>query len=105
MSNLTPLEQKLASMNWVGVGWGNGIEQFTTIHEGFGFVLYRKGEQMWVGGLSKETTADSAATHKRKDPREIAAYWDGRWNYKPMFIIPANPELVSAVVLSAYPQL
>lgn len=97
--NMTPLEAKLAQMEWV---YYEG--QFTTVHDGFGFVLYRQNHQMWVGGLSREDTAEARLYHSDSKNR-VTVVWNGVWHGEPMFLIPATPALVSAVVTSVYPEL
>jgi len=96
---MTPLEAKLSEVKWVYKGG-----QFTTIRNGFGFILYRARDQMWLGGLSREATADAKETHS-DGPLEVTAYWSGRWKATPMFIIPATSDFVSAIVTSTYPEL
>jgi hypothetical protein len=96
---MTALEAKLAQMQWV---YYQG--QFTTVHDGFGFVMYRQNNQMWVGGLSREDTARARKTHS-DGPNRVTVVWNGQWHREPMFLIPATPALVSAVVTSTYPKL
>ena len=97
---MTTLEKLLCESSWV-----SAEDQFTTLRHGQGFVLYRQGGKMWLGGLSPEATTRQAKTHNRPDPRTITAYWSDRWHYGPLFVCPASPEFVAQVVLNVYPNL
>ena len=96
---MTPIEAILAQMKWV---YKDG--QFTTVRNGFGFILYRKDNQMWLGGLSQSSTTLAQKTHNN-GPFEVTAFWGGCWKSTPMFVIPATSDFVSAVVTSTYPEL
>jgi len=96
---MTPLEAKLTQTKWVYKG-----SQFTTVRNGFGFILYRKDHQMWLGGLSQSSTTEARAIHN-DGPLEVTAFWGGCWKSPPMFVIPATPNFVSAIVTSTYPEL
>jgi hypothetical protein len=96
---MTPLEAKLSQIEWV-----QHKGQFTAVHDGFGFIMYRQNHQMWDGGLSREDTAEARRCHN-DEPNRVTTVWDGRWHREPMFLIPATPDLVSAIVTSVYPEL
>ena len=96
---MTPLEAKLAEVKWVYYK-----DQFTTVRNGFGFILYRYRDQMWLGGLSKADTARAKEIHN-DGPLEVTECWDGQWGATPMFVIPASSDFVSAIVTSTYPEL
>lgn len=98
---MTPLETKMANMDWLYTGRA----MFTAVNEGFGFVVYQQGKQMWVAGIPKYETDRRRAIHAESgsDPRGVVAC--GLWLQDTMFNVPASIDLVSAVVLSAYPEL
>ena len=100
---MTRLERHLAKLDWM---WS--YDEFSAVHDGRGYLVFRVGSQMWAAGISKENTAVQLATHTKKwdDPRKIIFRKRGLEFYcSPMFVIPATPELVSAVVLHVYPEV
>lgn len=96
---MTPIETKLAEIKWV---YKDG--KFTTVRNGFGFILYRHQDQMWLGGLSQADTARSKEIHNSPS-LEVTECWNGQWSATPMFVIPATNDFVSAIVTSTYPEL
>lgn len=98
---MTALEASIAQCKWCWTG-----EAFTTVKEGFGFVVYRQGHQMWLAGISKETVTEQRNYHRDKG-MHITGFWTeyhGHFTDR-MFEIPATPELLSCVVLSACSEL
>jgi len=98
---MTALEASLVQCQWCWTG-----RAFTTVKEGYGFVIFRHLHQMWLAGLSKETVKKAQECHNDVPPRVTGFWvnWHGSYTER-MFEVPATPELVSAVVLSACPEL
>jgi len=80
--------------------WSHRNDAFTTVVNGCGFGIYRLGYKMWLAGLSKEVTAAQLKTHSTQPPVVVFCNDTPR-----LFDIPASPELISAVVMSTYPEL
>lgn len=98
---MTALEASISTSKWVWTG-----RAFTTVCKGFGFVVYRNGHQMWLAGLSPEVVNKSRDSHHDKG-MHITGFWNeyhGHFTER-MFEIPATPELLSHVVMSACPEL
>jgi hypothetical protein len=98
---MTPLEQHLMQMDWCHCD-----RNFTTIYKGFGFVIFRDQHQMWLAGLDKDEVTFALDCHNTKPP-EITCFMqhEGVGGTKRLFEIPAAPELVSAAMASAFPEL
>lgn len=98
---MTALEATLLECQWCRTENG-----FTTVKEGFGFVIYRLAHQMWLVGLSRETVLEQRKIHDDVAPR-ITGFWkpDAGAYTDRMFEVPATPDLVSAVIFSVYPEL
>lgn len=92
---MTKLEKYLMARNW---DWIDNA--FTAVHKGFGFVIFSRGTQMWVAGLTKETVAYCFADHNIKLSIE-----SGQLQHPTTFIFPASIEIISAAVASAFPEL
>ena len=100
---MTRLEKHLAKLDWM---WS--YDEFSAVHDGRGYLVFRVGSQMWAAGISKESTAVQLAMHTKEwdDPRKVIFRGqDMTFFSPPLFVIPATPELVSAVVLSVYPEV
>lgn len=98
---ITALEASLTECEWCWTG-----KAFTTIKEGYGFVIYRDRHQMWLAGLPPETVRSLRECHHDKG-MHITGFWTEYHGAltKRMFEIPASVELLSHVVLSACPEL
>ena len=95
---MTPLETLLSTKKWC---YHNGA--FTTVVNGYGFGIYRVGYAMRLSGLSKEVTAEQLKTHNTQPPA-LVGLWE-RNDIPRLFDIQVSPELVSAIVMSTYPEL
>lgn len=97
---MTELETRLARLLWVRTNY-----YYSTVHNGLGFILYPNKGVMWATGLSKKQTATQQSIHKQKDSLVVTGDWSSVWQYAPLFNMPASNELISAVVLSAHPEI
>lgn len=94
---MTRLDKMLERCKWVAYH-----EHFCTVEQGLGFALFRKDNQMWLAGYSKETIERRQRLHSTKG-MEFTIYQNPPAGA--MFNVPACPDLVSSVVLSVFPEL
>ena len=97
---MTILEFKLSEVKWICCG-----DHFTTVVNGLGFVLYQKCQQMQLAGLSQKEVINRKKVHKTIESLEVICYWDGHFHCPTLFDIHVSNDLVSAVILSTFPEI
>jgi len=95
---MNKLEKKLLDYDWCYV---DGV--FTTVYNGFGFVVLRLNEQMRLICLTKEVTQELLEFGNTKPPKiRNCAPWQDHCS---LLTIPASIEFVVEILDSAFPEL
>jgi hypothetical protein len=82
---------------WHYVGYK---QHYTTVINGYGFVLRRVNEAMMLSGLSREYVKTAMECHKPKDSNEIVVC-EPSWT----FTLPASDAFVCEVIISHNPEV
>ncbi len=97
------IEEKIVAQdpNWCQIGPG----EFTTVINGYGFVIFQYDSKMWLCGLSKHTVKWQQKVHHTTGSK-IIGFWLGHREHTPMmFLLPASANFVSRVVINAHPDM
>ncbi len=73
-------------------------QRYTTVIRGYGFVLHRFGNQMYLSGLTIKYVDEARKCHQPKDPNNIVIC-----EPQYAFVIPATNDFVAEVILNANP--
>ena len=100
---MTDLEKRIADLNltWVWTG-----KAFTTVHKGFGLVVYYRNNRNWLAVLSSGVVEVQLRCHRTKPPK-IVGSWEGSHGFytERMFETPVSDAFLVHVIESAFPEM
>lgn len=100
---MNDLEKRIANLN---LTWVWTEKAFTTVHRGYGFIIYYRNDRLWLAVLTPEVTKKQLEYHKTKPPEIIGSWISFHGLYtKRMFEILVSDALLVRVIESAFNQM